>query len=56
MAALQRTLALAQIHGVAVLVGQHLHFDVARVDDRFLDINFAVAKRPLRLAAGALQR
>ena len=56
MAALDRALALAQIHRVAVLVGKHLHLDVARIDDRFLDIDFAVAERTFRLAARALQR
>ncbi len=56
MTPLQRALALAEIHRVAVLVGQHLHLDVARIDDRFLDVNFAVAERALRLAARALER
>jgi hypothetical protein len=31
VAALDRAVALAQVHDVAVRVGQHLHLDVARV-------------------------
>ena len=56
MAALQRTFALAQIDGLSVLVGQHLHLDVAWIEDRLLDINFAIAKRALRLAARPFER
>ncbi len=56
MAALQRALSFAQVDDVALLIGQHLHLNVTRVDDRFLDINFAIAKRPLRLAARAFER
>ena len=56
MTPLNRTLALAEINRVAVLVGQYLHLDVARIDDRLFDINFAVAKCPLRLALCAFQR
>ena len=55
MPALDGTLALAQINRVAVLVRQHLHFDVARIDDRFLDVDFAVAKRPLGFALRRFQ-
>ena len=43
-------------HHVAVLVGQNLHLDVAGIDDRLLDINFAVAERTLRLALRRFQR
>ena len=50
------TLALAEINRVPVLIGQNLHFDVPRIDDRLLDIDFAVAERSLRLAARALKR
>src|SRR5450631_4927632 len=51
MAALQRTLAFSEIDRVAMLVSQHLHLDVAGIDDRLLDINFAVAERSFRFAA-----
>ena len=55
VAALDGTLALAEPNGIAVLVGQHLHLDVAGIDDRFFDIHFAVAKRTLRLASGGFE-
>lgn len=53
MPPLQRALALSQIYSVSVLVGRDLHFDVAGIDDRFLDIDFAVGERALGLAAGS---
>ena len=56
MAALQRAFALAEVDGVAVLVGEHLHLDVPRIDDSLLDVNFAVAESAFRLAAGCFQR
>ena len=55
MPPLQRTLAFAKIDRVAMLVGEHLHLDVPRIDDRLLDINFAIAERALRLAARRLR-
>ena len=56
MTALDGTLALAEPDRVSVLVGQHLHFDVAGINDRFLDINFAVSERTLCLALGGFER
>ena len=56
VAALDRTLALAQPDGIAVLVGQDLHFDVAGIDDRLFDIDFAVAERTLRFALRRFER
>ncbi len=47
IAALDRTFALAEIDDVAVLVAQHLDFDVAGIDDEFLDENPVVAERRL---------
>ena len=44
MAPLNGALALAEPDRIAMLVGQNLHFDVPRIDDRFFDIDFAVAK------------
>src|SRR5262245_38465966 len=41
MTALNRTLSLAEINTVSVLVGQDLDFDVTRVFDKTLDINVA---------------
>ena len=55
MAALDRALALAQIYRVAVLVGDDLDFDVARVLDEFLDEHTVVAERGLGLVGGALE-
>ena len=37
IAALNRTFALAEINDVAMLVAEHLDFDMARIDDEFLD-------------------
>ena len=49
VAALDRAFALAEIDDVAVLVAEHLDFDVARIDDEFLDEHAVVAERGLRL-------
>ena len=51
MAPLQRAVALADVHDVAVLVGQDLQLDVlgivmaAGVDDRILEVGFGFAPR-----------
>ena len=50
VAALDRAVALAQVQHLAVLVGQDLHLDVARVLDERLQVHGAVAERGLRLA------
>ena len=42
VAALDRAFALAEMHGVAVCVGQHLDLDMARLLDIFLDEDAAV--------------
>src|SRR5215813_1303104 len=55
MSALNRALSLAQVHGIAVLIGKHLHFDVAWMDDGFLDVNLAIAKGAFRLALRAVE-
>ena len=55
MTPLQRALAFAKVDRVAVLVGEHLHLDVPRIDDRLLDVHFAVAESALRLAPGRFQ-
>ena len=51
VAPLDRAIALAQVNGVAVLVGHDLKFDVMRIDDQFLDVNVAVAESLLRFRA-----
>ena len=44
MAALDGALALSEADDVAVLVGQHLEFDVARVLDVLLHVEVAIAE------------
>ena len=44
IAALDRAFALAEIDHVAVLVAEHLDFDVARIDDEFFDEDAIVAE------------
>ncbi len=48
--ALGRAVALVEVHDVAVVVGQHLHLDVAAVLDVLLDQDRVVAERRQRLA------
>ena len=50
VAALQRTVALAEMDDVAVAVGENLQLDVARVSDIFLDQHAGLAEGALRLA------
>ncbi len=49
--ALDRAVALAEVQDLAVLVGQDLHLDVARVLDELLEIHGAVAERGFGLRA-----
>ena len=57
MAALDRALALAEVHDVAVVVAEDLELDVARVLEILLDVDVAVAEGGLGLALrGAQQR
>ena len=44
MPALHGTVPFAQVHGVAVAVGELLDFHVARFDDGFFDDQFVVTK------------
>src|ERR1019366_9943237 len=53
---LDRAITLAQVHDVAVGVGEHLHLDVARLGQVALEIDRRVAEEPLALAGGALER
>ena len=55
VAALQRAVALVEMDGVAVAVGEHLHLDVARRGDVFLDQHARVAERAVRLRAARLR-
>ena len=55
VAALDRAVALAEVDDVAVLVGQHLDLDVARVGQVALEVDGGVAEELLALAGGALE-
>ncbi len=44
MAALNRAFALEAMDDVAVRVGEHLHFDMARLLEKFLDVKAPVAE------------
>ena len=39
-----------------MLIGEHLHLDVARVDDGLFDVDFAIAEGTLGFAAGGVER
>ena len=56
MAALDRAVALAEVDHVPVAVGEHLHLDVARVDEVALDVDGRVGEVRLPLALGRLER
>ena len=56
VAALQRAVALAEMDGVAVAVGEDLQFDVARMADILLDQHAGIAEGGLRLALRGFQR
>ena len=45
VAALDRAFPLAEIDDVAVFVAEHLDFDVAGIDDEFLDEDAIVPER-----------
>ena len=55
VAALDRAVALAEVHDVAVAVGQHLDLDVARVRQVALEVDGRVGEELLALARGALE-
>ena len=44
VSSLQRTVTLAQMHDISVLIGQNLYFDMARVFDEFFHIHRTVTK------------
>ncbi len=55
VAALDRAFALAEINDVAMLVAEHLDFDVPGVDDEFFDEDAIVAERRLGFRARQLE-
>src|SRR5512147_1057023 len=48
---LQRAIAFAKMHHGAVKVGENLHFDMSRLHQALLEVEFAVAERRQRLGA-----
>src|SRR3989454_583769 len=54
--ALDGALALVEVDDVALRVAQHLHLDVARADDRLLDVDPVVAEGGPGLGARGAQR
>ena len=56
MAALQGAVAVAEVDGVALAVGKHLDFHVARVGQELLQVDHRVAERRAGLGAGQLGR
>ncbi len=56
MAALHRAVALEQIDRIAVVVPEHLHFDVPRTGEVFLDQHAIVLEAGRGLALAARER
>ena len=56
MAALDRALALAEMHDAAVMIAEHLEFDMARATHVLLDVNVADAERRFGLPLRRFQR
>ena len=54
IAALDRAVALEQVHGAAVAEAEHLDLDVARLGDEALEVDGAVAERALGHLLGRL--
>src|SRR6267143_2699077 len=44
MASLYGALAFSEENGVAMLVGQNLHFNMPSIDERLLDVDFAISE------------
>src|SRR5690606_11789801 len=56
VAALQRAVAVVQVDGVALAVGEHLDFHVARIAEELLQVDHRVAERGTGFGAGQLGR
>src|SRR3546814_1228703 len=56
VAALQRTVALAQVNGIALAIAEDLKFNMARVAEIFLHIDGGVAKGGFRFRSGLLHQ
>ncbi len=55
MTALQRALTLVQVHDIAVTIGHHLDFDVARLFDELFHEDAIVTEARTRFVCGALE-
>ncbi len=55
MAPLHAAIAFPKVHDIAMMIGQHLHFDVPRVLDVLFEIDVAVAEGGLGLGPRLLQ-
>ena len=47
MAALHRAIALAEMDGIALAIGQHLDFHMARIFQKFFHVDHVVVERGL---------
>src|SRR5713226_4261721 len=56
MPALNRTLTLAQVHNVAMLIGTQLNLDMPRALDDFLKIDFLIAESRQGLGLSSVER
>ncbi len=56
MATLQRAVALAEMHHVAVVVGEHLDLDVTRLFEELLHVDLGVAERGQRFGLRHVDR
>jgi hypothetical protein len=54
--ALDRAVALAEMDDVAVRIGEHLHLDVARIDDQLLDVDVRICEIRPALPLRPLER
>src|SRR5208282_857239 len=50
IAPLNRAFAFEHVNGVALFVGKHLHFDMARIANEFLNVETAIAEGSFRFA------
>ena len=56
MPPLRRAVALPQVDDVAVMIGEHLHFDVPRMLDVLFEVDAAVAERRFGFGPRLLKR
>src|SRR5256885_8881906 len=56
VAPLNRALAFSQIDDVAMLIGQDLHFNMSWIEQRFLEVDFAISEGPPGFTLCSFQR